>query len=134
MWKCLLALPLVLSTGLPVSYHVGLKRTGCTATRIAYSVQNDGVNPDGSPMVVDTISVSNSYGRVTASINGVLFDSGLYAFSGAPLTISNIRLHDAAGNYVTFSGVYTHWTTLNTSGHNFYVQHWRLEQGSLVVP
>ena len=132
MLKCLLLLSVALIPGNDVI--VTLKTCPCTGTRIAYMVPNNGVNPDGSPMVIDYISVSNNYGRVTASINGVSYDSGLYAIYPVPLNIVGVQLHDSSNNLIAFSGQYTHWTTLNQSGHNFYVQHWRLDSGTITYP
>jgi hypothetical protein len=129
---CLLST--LLSLGAYAQTVVHLATTGCTASRIAYSVPNDGVNPDGTPLQIDYISASATYGRVTASINGVLWDSGLYAVYPMPLNLINVPLHDAAGHQLSLSASYTHWATLNRSGHNFYVQHWRLDSGTLVVP
>ena len=134
MLKALLVLPLALLSAPNTPVKVSLKTTSCTATRIAYSVGNDGINANGTPMLIDYISASATYGRVTASINGVLWDSGLYAVYPMPLNLANVDMYDAAGDHMILDANYTHWVTLNHSGHNYYVQHWRLDSGTLVFP
>jgi hypothetical protein len=134
MWKALLFFPLVLVSEPKPGTKVNLKVTSCTATRIAYAVGNDGINTDGTPVVIDYISAATSYGRVTATINGVMYDSGLYAVYPMPLNLTHVDLSDSAGNHVFLSANYTHWTTLNQSGHNYYVQHWRLDSGTIEFP
>jgi len=134
MLKALLVLPLALVSGPTSPTTVELKATSCTASRICYSVPNNGFNSDGTPVVIDYISASATYGRVTASINGVLWDSGLYAVYPMLLDLKNVDLHDSTGHHVILSARYTHWVTLNQSGHNFYVQHWRLDSGTIFFP
>ncbi len=131
MWKSLLLLPLLLSFSPKPAYTVNISTTGCTATRICYTPANDGIDVDGFPMVINYISASSSYGRVTASINGVLYDSGLYAVYPMPLNLKKVTLTNAFGDRIQLSANYTHWTTLNQSGHNYYVQHWRLDSGTI---
>lgn len=134
MLKFLVALPLALTSFPLAPTTVHLKLTSCTATRICYSVLNDGTNANGSPLVIDSISASATYGRVTLSMNGVLWDSGLYAVYPMSTSFADVPLYDATGHSVTLSASYTHWVTLNHSGHNYYVQHWRLDYGTLVMP
>ena len=135
MLKYLVALPLALASHGPTPITVvHLGTTGCTATRICYTPVNDGVNPGGTPLVIDYLSASATYGRVTLSMNGVLWDSGMYAVYPMPEDFANVRLYDGAGHHVVLTANYTHWTTLNQSGHNFYVQHWRLDSGTLTIP
>jgi hypothetical protein len=133
MWKFLIAVPLALATDPTPKTTVDLKAIGCTATRICYSVHTDGVNADGTPVVIDYISASASYGRVTLSLNGVLWDTGLYGVYPMPEDLTNVHLTDPAGRTMVLSIDYTHWVTLNHSGHNYYVQHWRLDSGSFVI-
>jgi hypothetical protein len=64
----------------------------------------------------------------------VLWDSGLYAVYPMPLNLDKVNLYDGAGHYVILSAQYTHWVTLNQSGHNYYVQHWRLDSGTILFP
>jgi hypothetical protein len=134
MSKACLVLPLVLLSDPNPATTVNLKMTSCTATRICYSVVNDGINADRTPLQVDYISASATYGRVTASLNGVLWDSGMYAVYPMPLNLTNVTLYDAAGHHVILNAQYTHWVTLNHSGHNYYVQHWRLDGGTIYFP
>ncbi len=131
MWKLSPLLMLVLmasSSRIPV---VGLKPTPCTATRTCYAVMNDGVGPNGGPLVIGSISASATNGRVTLSIAGTVYDSGIYAVYPMGLNLTNVRLTDSVGHQVVLSARYTHWTTLNQSGHDDYVQHWRLDRGTL---
>ena len=104
------------------------------AEDLAETPANNGVNPNGTPLVIDYISASATYGRVTMSMNGVLWDSGMYAVYPMPEDFANVILTDGAGNSVTLSVDYTHWTTLNHSGHNYYVQHWTLDDATLILP
>jgi hypothetical protein len=134
MSKVLIVLPLLLAANPKPQTIVDLKTTGCTATRICYSVGNDGLNSDGTPVVIDFISASSTYGRVTASINGVSWDSGLYAVYPMGLSFTHVDMQDAGGDHIFLSASYTHWTTLNHSGHNYYVQHWRLDSGTIEFP
>lgn len=72
---------------------VALGSEGCAATKICFNVPND------SGVSIDYISDATQYGRLVLSLDGDLYDSGLYANP----TLVNSPLYDAAGNviYVT---------------------------------
>jgi hypothetical protein len=71
--------------------HAGIITLGadaCTATKICFQVPND------SGASVDYISDATQYGRLVVSLNGDLYDSGIWAYP----TLDNSPLYDASGN------------------------------------
>lgn len=86
----------------PSGTVVNLVSQLCTPTAICFNVQNDG------GISVDYISyaVNTSRGRLVISINGDIYDSGLYAFPN-PLAAT---IYDASGNSITASLVVTEVT------------------------
>jgi hypothetical protein len=67
----------------------------CTATRICFNVPND------AGVSVDYISDATQYGRLVVSLNGDIYDSGLWTYP----SLNNSPLYDAKGAviYVTLA-------------------------------
>ena len=108
---------------------VQLLTTPTTTTGVSYNVRNNG------GLKIDWLSFSNSYGRVTLSLNGELYDSGLRAVSNPGGGFSNLRLTSPAGGVVYASANYRHWVTAVNSGRaHYHIQHWELLGGSLTFP
>ena len=129
MHKSLAILVLSMASLTANAEDITLSAEPCTATRICYNVPNDG------GLTIDYLTASAQYGRVIISIDGVTYDSGLYAVYPMPeLTLSNVRLYAGDGSMMTLNATYTHYSTLNHSGHNYWVQHWALDGGTVTVP
>ena len=109
---------------------VNLLPTGCTGTCSCSTVNNDGTGPDGSPLSVEYLSYSTNYKRLTMSIEGKLWDSGLWAATSS----TSIPLYDGMGGHITVSATFKRWATLHRSGHNYYVQHCALTGGTVSAP
>lgn len=65
---------------------ISLGSEACTATKICFNVPND------AGVSVDYISNATQYGRLLVSLNGDLYDSGLWAYptlNGSPLYGAN---------------------------------------------
>lgn len=65
----------------------------CYQTRVCINV------PNTAGLQIDYISSSTQYGRLVISINGDIYDSGLYAYPD----LSNFTLYDAIGRILTGS-------------------------------
>ena len=72
---------------------ITLDTESCTATKICFNVPND------AGVSVDYISNATQYGRLVLSLNGDIYDSGLWAYP----TLTDSPLYDANGAviYVT---------------------------------
>lgn len=66
---------------------ISLGSETCTATKICFNVPND------AGVSVDYISNATQYGRLLVSLNGDIYDSGLWAYP----TLNNSPLYDAKG-------------------------------------
>ena len=98
----------------------------CTGTQVCTNPAND------AGLDVDYVSVSGYYGRVLLSVAGVVYDSGPKAILPTGYTnISNLTLYALDGSSVIVNLAFTHWVTLNRSGHNYYVQHYYLDGGTV---
>ncbi len=71
-----------------------LNKMSCTATNICFNVPNSG------GLTIDYISNATQYKRLVVSINGDIYDSGLWAVHGG---LTNVPLYDGGGAviYVT---------------------------------
>ncbi len=85
----------MISAVVQASTVVELQPTGCTPTNICYNVNNDG------GLSIDYINYSARFARLTMSIGGVEYDSGV----GAVQSLSWIPLYPPVGNvaYLTVS-------------------------------
>lgn len=98
---------------------------------------------------VQYISISESYGEVTASVGGVPLSTGAYQLDitgaeaagtddplgGKDFTLSEVRLLDPSGQLTdTATLTFHHWTTKVVSGRlaGHIVNHWELKGGSLL--
>jgi hypothetical protein len=70
--KSLLVCALLLAAGVAAADTITVQQTGCTSTQLCFNVPNDG------GVTIDYISDATQYGRLLISINGNLYDSGLY--------------------------------------------------------
>ena len=105
---------------------VALSDTRCTNTVC--------INPAPT---VEYFSFSPQYGRVSASINGVLFDSGLYAVAVnvEPQFDIDAMLFGPDDTVMTAHVTIKHWTARTSSGRGqMYVQHYELLSGTLTTP
>src|SRR6266404_3952307 len=100
-----LTLALAITAALVSSAHaetvVTLEPSSCTQTFICPNVPND------SGQSIDYIAYSSRYGRLSASINGVLWDSGLWAVLGQGPAFTSVPLYDGTGVIyltITFAG------------------------------
>ncbi len=66
----------------------------CTNTRVCFSPPND------AGLAIDYLGMSSTYGRVTVSIAGDLYDSGLYAVPRGTQSVSALPLYDGAGHVI----------------------------------
>jgi len=86
---------------------------------------------------VEYFSFSPQYGRVSASINGVMFDSSLYAVAiyVEPQFDIDAVLFGPDNTVVHAHVTIKHWTTRTSSGRGqMYVQHYELLSGTLTTP
>lgn len=65
---------------------------------------------------VDYLTMSDTYGRVTISINGEIYDSGVYAVSSPQEGFSGAVLYAADGTSVTVSAVTSVYYTRTVAG------------------
>lgn len=79
------------------SATITLGAEACTATRICFSVPND------ADVSVDYISNATQYGRLVVSLNGDIYDSGLWAFP----TLNGSPLYDANGAVIFVTLVFS---------------------------
>jgi hypothetical protein len=101
-------LALMMVSGAASAGTIMLERTG--PCLYAYYCQN--VNNGGGEAIPDLV-YSPHYGRLSGTINGEFWDTGIYALganlpSGLPtVTLTSVPLYDAAGNviYVTVTFV-----------------------------
>jgi hypothetical protein len=70
------------------SQTVTLEQTNCTATNICYNV------PNSASLTIDYVDWAAQYKRLLVSVNGEIYDSGLWAVSGA---LSNVPLYSGSG-------------------------------------
>lgn len=87
-----------------------------------------GVQTDDPAVTLDYLNYSSGYKRLTLSLAGVTYDSGV----GGAQNLSAVQLFDGLGDMLTASVAFRQWSTLNRSGHNYYVHHCALTGGSLV--
>lgn len=78
----LLLIPTLATAG---TIHLGAE--SCTRTQICFDVPNDG------GVSVDYISDASQYGRLLISIDGDVYDSGIYAYPN----LAAFTLYDAEG-------------------------------------
>lgn len=71
---------------------ITLSSEPCTATKICFNVPND------TGVSVDYISNATQYGRLVVSLNGDIYDSGLWVFP----TLNDSPLYNADGSKVIF--------------------------------
>jgi hypothetical protein len=88
--KILFALAFLLAFLRAHAETITLASEPCTATRICFNVGND------SGVSVDYISNATQYGRLVLSLNGDIYDSGLWAYP----TLNASPLYDANGNVI----------------------------------
>lgn len=91
--KFLLALVLSIAATVAVAGTVNLGSETCSNNQVCLNVPND------SGLTIDWISDANQYQRLLVSINGDVYDSGLW---GAP-NLSAFTLYDGAGHVLTGS-------------------------------
>jgi hypothetical protein len=96
----------------------------CSGTCYCGGVQTD----DPATPVLDYLNYSASYKRLTLSIDGVTYDSGV----GGAQNLSAVQLFDGLGDLMTASVAFLQTAKLNRSGHNYYIHHCQLVSGSLV--
>jgi hypothetical protein len=94
---------------------------GCTATCACFNVGTT----EGPSW--DYVSHSSAYSRGTASMDGILWDSGL---GGAPNPAAFV-MYDGLGHSMTASLVFTKGRILIRSGHNYWRQTCKLDAGLL---
>ena len=78
---------------------------------------------------------TNRYGRVSTTIDGVFYDSGLYALPAYSLSFSDVALYGANG--VTIHATASYYTTRNcvrTGRGQSCTTHYLLAAGDLVLP
>jgi hypothetical protein len=97
---------------------------GCSGTCYCSGVQTD----DPTTPVLDYLNYSSSYRRLTLSIDGVTYDSGV----GGAQNLASVQLFDGLGDLITASVAFLQTAKLNRSGHNYYIHHCSLVSGSLV--
>lgn len=93
MKASLLALILVLASATASAAEITLQQTPCTGTYFCYNVQSN------TAAEIDYIDYSSHYERLTSSLDGVLYDSGLWAVR----SLVNVPLYSPEGAviYVT---------------------------------
>ena len=124
-WIALICVLVFAAAPLQGATTVQLFDTPTTTTGVSYNVGNSG------GLKIDWLSFSNSYGRVTLSLNGVLYDSGLHAVTNPGSGFSNLKLTSASGGVVYASASYRHWVTKVNSGRaHYYIQHCELDGGT----
>lgn len=69
----------------------------CLATSVCFNVPND------AGVSVDYISNATQYGRLVVSLNGDIYDSGLWAYP----TLNNSPLYDAKGAVIFVTLVFS---------------------------
>ena len=105
---------------------ITLYPSSCTSTRQCSNVANS--DEQGVAHDVDLLA-SPSYTSIWLSIDGQVFTSPTGGGSG---NISAVVLTDAqTGEQVVLTVNFRHWTTVNRSGHNYYVQHWAIVDGTI---
>jgi hypothetical protein len=100
-----LLLPLLLIAGAAAAETITLDTETCTATNICFQVPND------QSESVEFISNAVQYRRLVISINGDIFDTGLWALASPPATpvgstttyTQSATLYDPNGNAVAGS-------------------------------
>lgn len=133
-----IALSLLLLCSIAHAAPITLSGTLCNGT----------VCQDPAPEV-QYISISETYGEVTASVSGVPLGTGAYQLDissaeaagtddplgGKDFTLSGVRLLDPNGQLgYTATLTFHHWTTKVVSGKlaGHIVNHWELKGGSLL--
>lgn len=98
----------------PITLQDTLCGTGTTAT-----CSNPAPN-------VSVLSYNPTYQRLTVTIDGIQYDSGAYRATAQGATV-----YAADGTYRVVQTTFVNWQTLVRSGHNFYITHWELKDGSV---
>lgn len=82
---------------------------------------------------VDYLALSDTYGRVTISINGEIYDSGMYAVASPQEGVVNALLYAADGSSVTVSAITSIYYTRTASGRvpGMRIKHVELTGGSV---
>ena len=125
--KTVAALTFALTTFAAQAQNINLMPTSCTGTCSCSAVNNDALAPDGSALSIEHFSYSTYYKRMTMSIEGKLWDSGLWAATSS----TKVQLYDGLGGHITVTADFKRWSTLHRSGHNYYVQHCALTSGTV---
>jgi hypothetical protein len=87
----ILSLSLLASTAYAETVTLGSET--CTATRICYNV------PNNASLTIDYISSATQYGRLVISIDGDIYDSGVWAYPNlAAFTIYDALGHPLSGS------------------------------------
>ena len=98
------------------------------SNRTCFNVPND-ADP---AVVVDFVSASTTYSRLSVSIDGVLWDSG-YRLANVTATTADGVLYDGAGNQITVSTLWTHTVRkINMGRAHYYIQIYTLISGTIV--
>ncbi len=99
-----------------------LTDTLCGTNAVCHNVPN----ADGAPM--DVLQYDWAHGRVLVTMSGTLYDSGLYALQGTPMSWSSLPLWSAEGAQILLSAVFHTWRTC--SGRTC-LTHWELTGGEV---
>jgi hypothetical protein len=121
---CVLAL-LVSSAVAAGTINLGAET--CTATQVCYNVPNNG------GVTIDYISDATNYARLVISIDGDIYDSGLWAHPN----LSSFTIYDGSGRPLSgsLSITITVGTTCHQSGRVcVYPKSVKLNGGHLVMP
>jgi hypothetical protein len=78
----------LLGAGQAYAGTIHLGSESCTRTQICFNVPND------AGVSVDYISDATQYGRLVISVDGDIYDSGLYAYPN----LATFTIYDAVGN------------------------------------
>ncbi len=102
---------------------IALQDTPCTTTGVCLA----------PAPTVDYLTLSDTYGRVTISIAGEMYDSGLYAVVSPQEGFSNAVLYAADGTSVTVSATTSVYYTRTVAGKGsgYRIKHITLTGGSV---
>jgi len=102
---------------------IALQDTPCSSTGVCLA----------PAPTVDYLALSDTYGRVTVSINGEIYDSGLYAIASPQEGFSNTVLYAADGTSVTVSATTSVYYTRTVAGKGsgYRVKHITLTGGTI---
>lgn len=127
--KILLFVSLFLIGAAQASQTITLDTMPCTATNICFNVPND------SGVSVDYISDAIQYKRLVMSVNGEIYDSGIWALNGQ-LNQTDVPLYAANGSvlYATLAFTVTTGKCVQQGRVCVTPRHVTLVSGTLLLP